>query len=110
MKEYIPTQKDIVWIDFDPTKGHEQSGHRPALVISKDEYNKASGLCICVPITSSIKGYPFEVRCDNLNKDSVILSDQIKSIDYKARGLKFIAKCDDDKFYEVIENINLLIN
>lgn len=108
-KIFIPETGDIVWINFTPQSGHEQAGKRPALVLSPVIYNKASGLCLCVPITSKIKGYPFEVPI-MLKEPSVILSDQIKSVDYRARNMAFIQRADDFVMQEVLNNIAQLLN
>ena len=88
-----PDKGDIVWLDFDPQAGHEQSGKRPALVLSPVLYNQRSGLAIVCPITSKVKSYPYTVIIpDNLEVQGAILSDQVKSIDWKARKTKFICK------------------
>ncbi len=105
---YIPELGDIVWVDFTPQSGHEQKGRRPVLILSPAIYNAKSGLCLCVPITSKIKGYPFEVVLV-LDKPSVILSDQIKSIDYLARNAEFIKKADESTLQEVRNNIVQLL-
>ena len=84
---YVPDTGDIVWVQFNPQAGHEQAGHRPALVLSPTSYNKMRGMMICCPMTSQIKGYPFEVIVSQV-PPSVVLSDQIKSLDWKARGAK----------------------
>jgi len=81
---YIPDAGDVVWISFTPQSGHEQAGHRPALVLSPKKYNDASGLMLCCPMTTQIKGYPFEVLVAG-DKISVVLSDQVKSVDWRAR-------------------------
>lgn len=87
---YIPSRGDIVYLDFNPTKGHEQRGHRPAFVVSPLAYNKKSFLALFMPITNSEKGYPFEVLLPSgLKTKGVILSDQIKCLDWKARGIQF---------------------
>lgn len=83
---YVPDTGDIVWLHFDPQAGHEQAGHRPALVISPAAYNKTRGMMICCPMSSQIKGYPFEVVVSQA--PSAILTDQIKSLDWKARDAK----------------------
>lgn len=83
--EYIPEAGDVVWLNFDPQSGHEQAGHRPALVISPASYNGRTGLMLCCPLTSQIKGYPFEVAISGTRKN-VALADQIKSLDWRARG------------------------
>jgi mRNA interferase MazF len=82
---YVPDVGDIVWLEFDPQAGHEQSGHRPALVLSPARYNGKTGLMVCCPLTTQIKGYPFEVGVDIDGVASVVLADQIKSLDWKAR-------------------------
>ncbi len=105
---YIPESGDIIWVDFNPQSGHEQKGRRPALILSPAIYNAKSGLCLCVPITSKIKGYPFEVAL-TLEKPSVVLSDQIKSIDYLARNAEFIKKIDKSTLQEVRNNIMQLL-
>lgn len=92
-KDYVPSKGDIVWLDFDPQLGREQSGLRPALIISPISYNKKVGLALICPITSQEKGYPFEVKIpENLKISGVILSDHVKSLDWKARNSKFIDK------------------
>ncbi|HHL2561135.1 TPA: endoribonuclease MazF [Yersinia enterocolitica] len=84
-KTYIPESGDIVWLDFDPQAGHEQAGHRPALVLSPAIYNEKVGLMLCCPMTTQIKGYPFEVIIAGA-KQSAVLSDQIKSLDWRKRN------------------------
>ena len=108
-KIYVPERGDIVWISFDPQSGREQKGRRPALVISPLEYNKKTKLAILVPITSKIKGYPFEVFLNSKNIDGVILSDQIKSLDWNIRKADFIEKVSKSVMVEVIDNVKLLI-
>lgn len=85
VSRYVPDSGDIVWLQFNPQAGHEQAGHRPALVLSPKAYNKLRGMMICCPMTSQTKGYPFEVIVSQ-SPASVVLSDQIKSVDWKARG------------------------
>lgn len=92
-RTYVPDSGDLVWLSFNPQSGHEQSGRRPALVISPLIYNEKTGLAIFCPVTSKVKGYPFEVMIpDNLEINGVILSDQIKNLDWKARKAEFICK------------------
>ena len=81
---YVPDRGDIVWLEFDPQAGHEQAGHRPALVLSPARYNGPRGMMVCCPMTSRIKGYPFEV-IDSHDPPSVALADQVKSLDWRAR-------------------------
>lgn len=84
MGRYVPDVGDVVWLQFDPQAGHEQAGHRPALVLSPARYNGPRGMMICCPMTSRIKDYPFEV-VDSVDPPSVVLADQVKSLDWKAR-------------------------
>ncbi len=85
-KTYIPDRGDIVWLQFDPQAGHEQAGHRPAFVVSPRAYNSKVGLALFCPITSQIKGYPFEVLLpQEVKARGAILSDQLKSLDWRAR-------------------------
>lgn len=81
---YVPDAGDIVWLQFDPQAGHEQAGHRPAVVLSPAAYNGKAGLMICCPLTTRIKGYPFEVPIAG-TPASVVLADQVKSLDWRAR-------------------------
>jgi mRNA interferase MazF len=110
MKKYIPERGDIVWLNFDPQAGHEQMGKRPAMVISPKEYNEKTGLGLFCPITSKIKDYPFEVRVKNKIINGVVLSDQIKSFDWRMRKIEFIIKESNEKIQEVIDKLNVLIN
>lgn len=99
---YVPRRGDIVWLSFDPQAGHEQAGRRPAFVVSPEAYNRKTGLFLVCPITSKIKGYPFEVALpEDLEVGGVILADQIKSLDWKARRAKFAAKTDERMIDEV---------
>lgn len=81
-RRYVPEAGDAVWLEFDPQAGHAQSGRRPALVISPAQYNRKAGLMVCCPMTTQIKGYPFEVPTQVGGVDSVVLSDQVKSLDW----------------------------
>ena len=84
-RSYIPESGDVVWLKFDPQAGHEQAGHRPALVISPASYNGKTGLMICCPMSTRIKGYPFEVVTEVDGVANAVLSDQVKSLDWKVR-------------------------
>jgi mRNA interferase MazF len=85
-RSYVPDRGDIIWLQFNPQAGHEQAGHRPALVLSPASYNRRSGLMLCCPMTSQKKGYPFEVViAAETDRDSVVLADQVKSLDWKVR-------------------------
>jgi mRNA interferase MazF len=83
-RRYVPDAGDIVWLHFDPQAGHEQAGHRPALVLSPSAYNGKTGLMLCCPMTTQIKGYPFEVLIAS-GKPSAALADQVKSLDWVVR-------------------------
>jgi len=82
---YVPDAGDVVWLQFDPQAGHEQAGRRPALVLSGRRYNALRGMMLCCPMTSKIKGYPFEVVVTQV-PPSAVLADQIKCLDWRARG------------------------
>ena len=83
---YIPDCGDVIWLNFDPQAGHEQAGHRPALVLSPKAYNARTGLCLVVPITSQGKGYPFELPLPAACQTTgVVLCDQVRSLDWNAR-------------------------
>jgi mRNA interferase MazF len=88
MARYVPETGDIVWLEFDPQAGHEQKGHRPALVLSPAAYNGKTGLMVCCPLSTQIKGYPFEVLTQLDGKDGAVLSDQVKSLDWRIRKAK----------------------
>ena len=107
---YIPDSGDIVWITFNPQAGHEQAGHRPALVLSPKAYNGRVGLAILCPITSQVKGYPFEVRIpDGLEVGGAVLSDQVKSLDWKARNAEFSCRLPATVCNEVVAKLGALI-
>ncbi len=109
-RAYIPQRGDIVWIDLDPSQGSEIKKTRPALVISPFSYNEKVGLALLCPITSHKKGYPFEVELPPEGKiNGVVLSDHIKSLDWKARNAKFEGKVSTKIVTEVIEKISVLI-
>ncbi len=108
-KLYIPERGDIVWLDFNPQLGHEQRGRRPALTLSFKAYNEKIGLALFCPITSKVKGYPFEVELELKKIKGSVLSDQIKSLDWRERNIEFIEKIGDKKMEEVIEKIEVII-
>lgn len=87
-RSYVPDAGDVVWLEFDPQTGHEQAGHRPALVVSPASYNGKTGLMVCCLMSTKIKGYPFEVLTEVDRVASAVLSDQVKSLDWKARHAK----------------------
>jgi mRNA interferase MazF len=100
---YFPRRGDIVWLSCDPQAGHEQAGRRPAFVLSPENYNRKTGLFLACPITSKVKGYPFEVALpEGLTVSGVILADQIKSLDWKVRRAEFAASSEADFIEDVI--------
>jgi len=108
---FVPERGDIVWIQFDPQAGHEQAGHRPALVISPSTYNRIVGLGLFCPLTTRIKGFPFEVLLPpGLPASGAILSDQVKNLDWRARKAKFLCNAPADVVDEVLERILSLID
>lgn len=109
-KQYIPGRGDIIWLTFNPQAGHEQSGRRPAVVISPKSYNEKVGLAILCPITSQKKNYPFEVEIpEGIGVQGVILSDQIKNLDWRIRKAEFIAMLPKEIMREVLAKIEVLI-
>ncbi len=106
---YIPSRGDIIWLSFTPQSGHEQKGSRPALVLSPRPYNKKTGLAVCCPITSNIKGYPFEVIVSGKNIQGAVLSDHLKSLDWKARKAKWIENANSKVIDECLGKISALI-
>jgi mRNA interferase MazF len=107
---YVPDRGDAVWLEFNPQAGHEQAGRRPALVLSPQAYNSKVGLLVCCPITTKIKGYPFEVVLPaDLAVTGAVLSDQVKSLDWKAHQVGFIVKVPDTLVREVLAKLNTLL-
>ena len=110
MPAYCPKRGDVVWISFNPQAGHEQAGHRPALVLSPHSYNLKVGLVILCPITKQITGYPFEVRIpDALKASGVVLSDQVKSMDWRARKASRLCSVPETTVREVLNKVGTLL-
>ena len=106
----IPERGDAIWIQFNPQSGREQAGHRPAIVLSPSSYNSRTGLAILCPITNQVKKYPFEVSLpDGIKLSGVILSDQVKSLDWRVRKASFICKLPASVVEEVVQKLSLLI-
>jgi mRNA interferase MazF len=107
---YIPERGDAVWITLDPQAGHEQAGRRPALVLSPSAYNGRVGLALLCPITSQVKGYPFEVRLPPGSPVSgVVGADQIKSLDWQARKAARIGAVSEDVVSQVLQRLRRLL-
>lgn len=101
----VPQWGDIIWIDFSPKRGHEQSGQRPALVISNSRYNAATHFVVACPITSQVKGYPTEVPLPELKTKGVVLVGQVRTLDWKERGFRFHEKAPRDFVSKVIQMV-----
>lgn len=107
---YVPAKGDVVWLEFPPQAGYEQAGRRPAVCITPGGYNEKVGLAIFCPITSQRKGYPFEVPLpDNLDIKGIILSDHVKSFDWKACKAGFICTLPDKQLEEVLGKLKALL-
>ena len=110
MDSYIPNRGDIVWINMNPQAGHEQAGRRPAIVLSPFSYNKKVGLALFCPISNQIKGYPFEVSIPKgMKVTGVILSDQVKSLDWKVRQVELLGKIHESVIVEALKKLNTLL-
>ena len=110
MEDYIPRKGDFVALTFDPQSGHEQKGRRPALVVSNDLFNRHTGLAIVCPITNTTRNFPFHVPLPyNTELTGVVMVEQVKSIDYKSRRIKKIAKADEELIEEVLSLLDACI-
>ena len=108
MRRYVPDAGDIVWLNFTPQRGHEPAGPRPAVVLSPAAYNGKTSLMICCPMTTQIKGYPFEVAIGG-SPPSAVLSDQVKSLDWRERKAARKGAVSADELAEVRAKIRALI-
>jgi mRNA interferase MazF len=108
---YVPDRGDVVWLSFDPQVGREQAGHRPAVVLSPKHYNGKVGLVICCPVTSQIKGYPFEVPIPDgvVGVTGVVLADHVSSLDWQGRQAKFITRLPDGGIEQILEKLSTLL-
>ena len=107
---YVPDAGDLVWLDFDPQAGHEQAGHRPAVVLSPVAYNRRAGLALVCPITGRVKEYPFEVPLPaGAGLSGVILSDQLKSVDWRARRARKAGRAPSQVMEQVRERLGPLL-
>jgi mRNA interferase MazF len=110
-KGFVPDRGHIVWIDLDPQSGHEQAGRRPALVVSPAAYNGKVGLAILCPVTSQVKGYPFEVAIPKgLGVSGVILADQVKSLDWKSRNAEYCCSVPHEVAGTVLRMLSALLS
>lgn len=109
-EKYSPQRGDVVWLNFQPQAGREQGGRRPAIALSNSNYNKVVGLAIFCPITSKVKGYPFEVALpEGLPISGVILVDQVKILDWKTRDAEFIGKLDTETMERILALLEKII-
>ena len=108
-RAYVPDAGEVVWLEFDPQAGHEPAGHRPALVISPANYNRKAGLMVCCPLTTKIKGHPFEVVTQVNGVACAVLSDQVKSLDWKVRRAQKKAVVPADVILHVRAKIKALL-
>ena len=110
VKNYIPKQGDIIYIDFNPTKGHEQSGKRPAIVLSKELFNNYTNMVLVCPITSNVKDFPTHyILEDTKTINGSVLCEHIRSIDYKVRNIKYVERASDNDLLSVMMIINACI-
>lgn len=109
-RRFIPDRGDLIWVDLNPRQGHEQSGHRPALVLSPKAYNRRTGLCVICAATRQQKGYAFEVPFDGSDgKTSVVLADHVRNVDWQQRRARLIQRVDADVLEDVIARLSALI-
>ncbi|WP_151193654.1 type II toxin-antitoxin system PemK/MazF family toxin [Cysteiniphilum sp. JM-1] len=108
-KQYIPERNDIVWLDFEPTKGKEIGKYRPAFVLSSKEYNSKTSTLICCPVSTSIRGGATEVSINNIDNPSVVASSIVQTLSWKERKCRFIAKAEKGVFKDVILRLLPLI-
>lgn len=107
---YVPERGDVVWISMDPQVGHEQAGRRPALVLSPAAYNRKTGLALMCPITSQVKGYPFEVLLpEGIPVRGVALADQVKSLDWRARKMPRFSRVPPEVTVQVMRRLVALM-
>ncbi len=108
---YVPERGDVIWLEFNPQAGHEQAGHRPALVVSPAAYNGKTSLALICPIITQVKGYPFEVEIpDGLPVAGVILADQVKCLDWRVRQAKALCTLPAEIVGEVIGKLSALLD
>jgi mRNA interferase MazF len=106
---YIPDAGDIVWLNFTPQTGHEQTGRRPAVVLSPKAYNRKTGLLVCVPITSQIKGYPFEVLLSGAEVSGAALADQVRNLDWRSSQARYKGRISIAEIQEIKAKLAALL-
>lgn len=108
--DFVPNRGDIIWLILDPRVGHEQSGRRPALVISPNVFTERTGLAVICPITSKVKGMPFEIMLKQTKTKGAILPIHVRSIDVRARKASFIEKAPPAIFVRTVQSVEAMIN
>ena len=109
-ERYVPDRGDIIWIDFNPQKGHEHAGRRPAVVLSPEAYNRKVGLALLCPITRQVKGYPFEALLpEGIPISGVVLSDQVKSLDWGMRNAAYSCRLPEQYVQDILRKILILL-
>ena len=109
-RRHVPQRGDVVWLSFQPQAGHEQSGRRPALVLSPAAYNGKVGLALLCPISSQVRGYPFEIAIPaGLPVSGAVLSDQVKSLDWRARQAEHVGRLPEAQVREVLAKVCALL-
>ncbi len=109
-KKYIPKRGDLVWTDFDPSAGKEQALKRPAIVLSQQPFNEQIQLALVAPITSTVRGHGFEVALEGTKTEGVVLCQQVRTIDFDSRGVKFIEKAPASITHEVLAKVRVLVS
>ena len=110
MASYIPKQGDLVTLDFDPQSGHEQRGRRPALVLSKEAFNRSAGMAICCPITNTDRKIPLHVKVtDRCSLNGFVMCDQVKSLDFRARRIKLIERAPRELVDDVLAILDAVL-
>lgn len=110
MTSYVPEQGDIIAVTFNPQSGHEQKGRRPALVVSKELFNRGTGLSIVCPLTNTSRNFPFHVQIpENSSLTGFVMVEQVKSIDFRSRKARFIEKASKDLIAEVLSILDACI-
>ena len=108
-RQYVPDRGDMIWCDFDPTLGHEQAHQRPALVLSPAMFNEKVGLALVVPITSTVRGHGFEVEITGRKIRGVALIQQQRTIDYRARQVKFVERASADSVRDALLRVRAIV-
>ncbi|MDX9744609.1 MAG: type II toxin-antitoxin system PemK/MazF family toxin [Arcobacteraceae bacterium] len=109
MVKYIPDQGDIVALSFDPQSGHEQKGRRPAIIVSNKVFNQHLGLAFACPITNTKRDFPFHIEVLSENISGFIMTEQLKSIDYNARNIKFIEKANQNTINKILGIVDSIL-